>query len=140
MISWKKQMKVYDDNRQTLLSPEGCTSRLSLNIIKGVEYTGYYYCPFCLHKAKMIDFRIRKGDGYSKEMVLCPDCNNRMMIRSLANDMTIEEYAEWVFRYSLNGFWGKCPFEKFSGRLKALGWSYQFWERYKELKGDSAEA
>lgn len=132
-------MEAYHDNRQTELTDAGCKSRLGLNRVKGVDYTEGVYCPFCLYKSALIDFRVKKVDGWSNSMANCPDCNNNMRMESLTRNMTIVEYAKWVFDYSLNGFWNKCPFEKFTGRLKAYGWSYQFWEKYKEFKGDEPE-
>ena len=94
-------------------------------------------CPFCLHLGKIRDFRVPTKHGYSKKRAQCPECNNLMQIRSLTQAMSPEQYAQWVFDYSLSGFWQKCPFHKFADRLKRMGISYRFWAKYKQLKGEA---
>jgi len=95
-----------------------------------------YMCPFCLHTDYLKAFMIPKKKGWSVRMAQCPECGNKMRMKTLLAEWTPEQFAEWVYNYRLSGFWGKCPFEKFNKRLKDIGWSERFWRRYKELKGE----
>jgi len=58
-----------------------------------------------------------------------------MLERSLTQEMTVKEYALFVFFYSLSGFWKKVSFRQFNERLRALGIAHEFWQEYKKLKG-----
>jgi hypothetical protein len=63
-----------------------------------------------------------------------------LFIQSCSN----EEYAKWVFDYRLCGFFhkiksGNNSFEKWNKKMKELGISYEFWEKYKQLKGEFKE-
>ena len=98
-------------------------------------------CPFCLYQAKLSAFFISTKKGISQGKAQCPECKNGMLMKSLWNDMSASEYAQWVYNYSASGYWKKCPFQLWKARLKAIGWSQAFWGRYKELKGvDAAES
>jgi len=92
-------------------------------------------CPFCLHRAKLSSFFISTKKGISQGKAQCPECHNGMLMKSLWAQWTLQEYAEWVFKYAKMGFWQKCPFHAWKERLRAIGWSYEFWKRYRDLKG-----
>ncbi len=96
------------------------------------------FCPFCLYLDNLQKFFISNKDGISQGKAKCPDCQNGMMMKTLIKDMTTSQYADFVFGYVHSGFWKKCPFEKWSKRLRAAGMSREFWKRYKELKGEAA--
>lgn len=100
-----------------------------------VNFNTLVACPFCLYTAKLSAFLVTSKDGYQQGKAHCPDCNNNMMMKSLYNDWTAKEYAEWVFNYRRSGFWQKCPFATWKKRLHKMGWIHEFWIRYKDLKG-----
>lgn len=134
-----KRRKMEADKSQTMLD----FSHQSGAKVRGEEPTTSVYpittkfmCPFCLYIDNIYKFRVKTKEGYSEKRARCPDCDNLMQIRSLTKPMSIEEYAEWVFNYSLSGFWEKCPYKKFRERMWKLGWSRRFWKKYKELKGE----
>lgn len=125
--------------KQTILAPDretGCKPKEEEVVTQTVFLNPDLTCPFCLYVGKISKFRVKTKKGYSEKRFRCPDCGNMMQKKSLTRSMTVEEYAEWVFMYSLSGFWQKCPFNKFNSRLRALGISWRFWKRYKELKGE----
>jgi hypothetical protein len=93
-------------------------------------------CPFCLYQAKLSAFFISNKQGISQKKAHCPECNNGMEMSSLYNDWGSKEYAQWVYKYRVFGFWKKCPFEIWKKRLKQMGWSLDFWIMYKQLKGE----
>jgi hypothetical protein len=93
-------------------------------------------CPFCLHQDKLSAFFVSTTTGISQSKACCPECHNGMLMKSLYNDWGAKEYADWVFDYRKSGFWKKCPFDKWKKRLHDIGWSIEFWARYKQLKGD----
>ena len=94
-----------------------------------------YLCPFCLHEGPMSDYEFKTPKGKISKRKRCPECNNTMLERSLTQEMTVKEYALFVFFYSLSGFWKKVKFGQFCERLRKLGISYEFWQEYKKLKG-----
>jgi hypothetical protein len=64
-----------------------------------------------------------------------------MMLRNLVTmKWTPQKYAEWVFGYSLNGFWQKISFSSWKERLFEIGWSQPFWDKYKALKGEATKS
>lgn len=135
-INLRKQMKAWEDKAQAKFSQDGTlqVEKPAKTVVTSVE--GYLFCPFCLYRAKVSKFLVSTKKGISHSMAKCPSCNNGMRMRSLTMKSSIEGYAKWVFDYSLSGFWQKCPYKKWSERLKALGWSRRFWDEYKKLKGE----
>jgi len=128
-----------DDNRQMMLSP---TSTLGIKrreppiVVSGRIYTGPFFCPYCLDIGRLGEFRVQVKRGWSQKMAKCPECNQRMRMTTLTKDMTPEDYADWVFQMSFSGFWQRVDFYEWNRRLRLLGWSYRFWQRYKQLKGE----
>lgn len=97
-------------------------------------------CPFCLYVAKAIKFyQFLTKQKLDKRFGKCPDCGTLATWKSLYTiiKMKPEEFAKWVYEYRLSGFWKKCTFEKFKTRLYHTGLSFEFWEEYKKLKGES---
>jgi hypothetical protein len=69
----------------------------------------------------------------------CPLCGQGVHLRTLKlmSTCTAKQYAEWVWPYSKFGFWKLVqlvPFSTWKDRLKLMGWTQEFWDRYKELK------
>ena len=73
------------------------------------------------------------------EAFKCPNCSNFTRLKTLlfVKDCTNQEYAKWVFDYRLSGFFKKINFELWTKKMHKLGMSYEFWEKYKELKGEN---
>lgn len=97
-------------------------------------FVGDVMCPFCLHRAKISMFLKPTKKGFHKGLGLCRECQQQMQLKTLASEMTPEQFAEWVVEYPAGYFWKKCHFDIFNKRLKKIGWSYRFWGRYRELK------
>jgi len=132
-------MKAKDDKHQTRLapkSPRGCTEPMKFTMIPMADYEALYFCPFCLHTDKYTKFLISTPKGYHRGLGQCPECGNKMQLRTLLAEMTPEQYAEFAYPYSASGFWQKVPFEKWRERLYKMGWAHRFWGRYKQLKGE----
>lgn len=127
-----KKQYVLDAKRETAIKPRdaGITREMTFK-------TQVYFCPFCLFFGKLSDFEFKTLKGKISKRMRCPDCDNLMLMRTLIQKMTAEEYAEWVFWYSKSGFWSKCNFDKWSERLYKLGMLQRFWTKYKLLKGES---
>lgn len=51
--------------------------------------------------------------------------------------MTPEQFANFAYEYSCQGYWQKVPFAKFNHRLDNIGWSARFWNEYRKLKGEA---
>lgn len=93
-------------------------------------------CPFCLGLSEFRLFLVSTKAGISRSMGHCPLCDQGMQLRSLVHmdKSTAKEYAGWVFRY--RGFFKKIKFNEWKGRLKIMGWTQEFWDEYKRLKGE----
>jgi len=100
-----------------------------------IDEVNQYFFPFCLYIGYQKEFLMYKGDTLITYRVQCPDCGQTFNMKTLMSDMSIMEFADWVADYARQGFWQKCDFEKFNQRLKQLGWSYLFWERYRAVTG-----
>jgi len=139
MSKYKREDKVWRDRAQTQLAPDPIREQVihPKPAKKDVTtITGTFMCPFCLHLGPISEYLVSTKKGISQGKALCPECKQGMMMRSLTSEWTPEEFAEWVYPYTRSGFWQKCSFKKFNERLKRLGWSYPFWTRYKQLKGE----
>ena len=106
-----------------------------------VDVTQLVRCPFCLSQAKLQSFLISTKEGISSSKGQCSGCGRGMMLRNLVTmKWTPEKYAEWVFGYSLNGFWQKIQFSTWKERLAEIGWARQFWDKYKALKAEATSS
>lgn len=137
MVSWKEQMKVSDDKKQTILSPKGCSPNPNkyATYIDKHDFTSVVMCPFCLRKDFLHTFEHKSG------LYICSECGNKMMLNTLVKKMDVRDFARWVYEYRKNGFFQKVypDFKEWSKRLNDMGISYDFWEFYKELRGDVVE-
>ena len=136
---YDREYKARQDKLQAQLNPQ------SLSFIKKkpkpqeaviTTYEGEYYCPFCLHKDRMEKYLISTKKGYDRRLGLCPECKNKMMIKTLVTQMTPEQFAEFAYDYRMSGYWQKVPFSTFNKRLWELGIAERFWTRYRALKGE----
>ena len=96
-------------------------------------------CVFCLYTTKLQKFFKTDAKGRTIALVECPECHNKMRLKTLLTDMTPQEYAKFVYGYRLSGFWQKAPFATFTKRLREMGISNEFWSEYKKLKGEDTE-
>jgi len=132
MKSIKKQMILSGDSN-IIADSRGTGVTVAIELKSPI-----YYCPFCLYYGRIEQFEYRTPKGNVSKGVKCPECDNKMLRRSLTTPMNAEQYAEWVYNYRLSGFWRKVNFSKWKERLYKLGLAYKFWMRYRELKGDMA--
>jgi hypothetical protein len=129
-----------DDKHQARFSKDSSVAlvpRTKIKIFATLNVNMKVMCPFCLKQDKLQLFLISTKKGISQKMAKCPECRNGMRMESLTADMTPEQFAEWVFEYSGSGYWQKVKFHTFKDRLYKIGWARRFWDKYKELKGES---
>ncbi len=127
----KKQAKF--DKKSTMVAP----AKPVVETFTAKNCNELVMCPFCLHQAFLSSFFISNKKGISQGKAECPECHNTMLMKSLWQDMSPTQYAQWVFNYKSMGFWQKCPFAKWKDRLYAIGWGFEFWIEYKRLKKDA---
>lgn len=143
-MSYKKynrEQAAKDDKQQMMLNPKSPSfiqSKKKPEIQVTEIYTGTYMCPFCLHQDRIGAYLISTKKGYHKGLGHCPECNNQMQIKTLTADMTSEQFANFAFEYSTQGYWSKVKFKEFNDRLYKIGWLEQFWAEYKKLKGEDS--
>ena len=101
-------------------------------LISLINEQNYWICPFCLENSNKFIIE-------NKGLIKCPNCSNFMKLKTLLfiKDCSNFEYAQWVFDYRLSGFFKKINFELWIKKMHELGMSCEFWEKYKELKGES---
>lgn len=99
-------------------------------LIALINESNFWICPFCLETSNKFIIE-------NKGLIKCSNCSNFMRMKTLLfiKDCSNQEYAKWVYEYRLSGFFKKINFEKWTKKLKDLGIAYEFWEKYKELKG-----
>lgn len=136
-MDYKTTDKAERDKKQTILSLNGCSPNPHKYAIKEDEsdLDTIVLCPFCLNSNPLWKFDKIFG------LRTCPFCKNRMRQETLTKNMSIEEFAKWVFDYRLSGFFGKIypDFKTWNEKLYLLGMSHSFWEKYKQLRGDSKD-
>jgi hypothetical protein len=138
MGSYKIAEKMRYDKEQTQLTKKGCKSNPNNYAEKqyyDINFNKVVLCPFCLNYNEL--FKFIKNRGFFK----CPNCLNDMILITLIKEMSIEEFARWVYGYRLSGFWQKVyPNAKaWFKKLYDLGISKEFWNMYNRLKGESKD-
>lgn len=146
MVSWKEQQKMLEDSRQYQLNPDLTITKNKSFLIENkpkIEFDMVVLCPFCLMSYELDKFSLRKG------LRVCPNCGSKLKLSTLAEISDLDRFVEFVFHYRFSGFWSKicldvlenenrdARFREWNKRLRNLGLSLQFWEKYKNLKGDS---
>jgi len=108
-----------------------------------------YICPFCGYDGEFRLFLTVGKNGYSRKKFKCPDCNQIMKKETLIREMSVEEWAKWLYasvRVFSNhkqpelAFYNRISWEKLSTRLKFYGIANEFWESWKETKTFSTQA
>lgn len=151
-----RQQKAKEDIEQTKLA----ITINNIAIQKGIgkshdtNFNIYMYkkpliCPFCLNVDILEHFidkenkRYLKDGIFNKHLALCPNCGTHLTWKTLVNvlNMNPTQFADWVFVYATDGvFWKKIKnFKQWNNRLYEMGFSFIFWKRYKELKGEKQE-
>ena len=104
-----------------------------------INNSNFWMCPFCLETSNKFIIE-------NKGLIKCFNCLNGMRMKTLlfVKDCSNKEYAKWVYEYRLSGFFSKLnsgnnSFEKWNKKMKELGFSYEFWDEYKRLKGEDIE-
>lgn len=143
-LDWKTQQKMREDAKQFILNPDlSITENKSLSIIeKGdKKFNDVVLCPFCLNSNELGNFYFRKG------FRVCPNCSANLKLSTLSEITNLDKFVKFVFNYRFNGFWSKIcldvkpitsetRFKTWNNRLYLLGLSFDFWEKYKNLRGD----
>ena len=95
-------------------------------------------CPYCLHISTLDKFsRIAKSGELMKKLQ-CPRCGAEMRLKTafLFDRLGPKEYSEWFWEQVLT--WGhkrRFDVDNVKAVIKELGFSYVFWEAYREVKG-----
>jgi len=95
-------------------------------------------CPFCAFKGKVREFGTKKSaksESYSTKMFRCPDCGEGMRRKTLLKDITVSEWARWLYTdVIMFGGYNRISFPKLLERLKEYGWAREFWEAWRAIK------
>ena len=138
MVTKRALIRAERDKAQTIINPKSkaIVEPRRAGVTTVYDYVDTTYCcPFCLHEGHLAAFEFKTPKGKISAMAMCPECKYKMRKKTLTESMTPEEYAHFVFFYAQSGFWRKVNFKQFNERLRKLGISYEFWKKYKELKG-----
>src|SRR3972149_1924676 len=139
---WLRQEKAHDDKHQATFGASSQLLPTDAQTMKA-QFTDktdqQVMCPFCLYQDQLLAFLINRKKGYDRRLGMCPECKAKSMIRTLTEDITPEQYADFAYSYKGYGFWQKVKFETWKERLWAIGWAGRFWERYKQLKGENQQ-
>jgi transcription elongation factor Elf1 len=131
--SYCEKCEVRKAMKQQMLVPEPPDKTQTVSI----EYTTKIFaCPFCLYRGDITKFYVRIKKGVSDKQFKCPDCGEIMRRDTLTKDMSIEQYAQWM--YDTRG-WERVKFAVWKQRLKDYGWSWRFWNEYKKHKAEMSE-
>lgn len=143
----KIQVQLKEDRHQTLFSTNPAEIiqenkyKYAKITEKGIDPFRNTTCPFCLSYVRLRLFLISNKKGYDRGLGKCPECGQKMKLKTLVMMETCEpeEYAKFVFEYRRSGFWQKIKFASWKDRLKIMKWTKRFWDEYKRLRGDSPD-
>lgn len=106
--------------------------------MEGPIFNTEVICPFCAFRGRVLEFRTKKSErskGYSIRMFKCPDCGQKMRRETLLNEMTVSQWARWLYsNVIMYGGYHRISFPKLMERLKGYGWAREFWEAWKAIK------
>ena len=140
---FKHQEKASYDKQQFTFSSSGGIkpnpSKVAVVELPKVDFTKNVTCPICLSWTSLNRFLISTKKGYDKGTGKCPECGFKVKMKTLfgLSKWTPEEYAEFVIKYPSGAFFAKVqkvPFNTWKDRLRLMGWSTPFWNRYNSLK------
>jgi transcription elongation factor Elf1 len=136
---YKRQERARYDKAQTVLTEEGPAPNPRNYARKAqalVDPAKKVTCPFCLGLDEFRLFLVSTKKGVSRALGKCPMCGKGLKLRTLVEMVKWgpREYAEFVAPYASDGFWQKVPWDVWKDRLKIMGWTQPFWDRYHELR------
>lgn len=130
------------DKEQTVLTENGISPNPNSFAEKKLRFDSeqIFICPFCLKTSKFSNFFIKAKNCY---MAKCPNCKQEVRFKTLFTmlGMTGKEFADFVYPYTKMSFWKKVypDFKTWNNILSELGLAEDFWNRYKDLRGDNEE-
>ena len=130
--------KRFAGGQRKLTNPEVVALTEFKEELGGPLFNEEVVCPFCAFKARVIQFRTKKSEksaSYSTKMFECPDCRQNMRRATLLRDMTVSEWARWLyFDIIMYHGYDRISFPKLLQRLKEYGWANEFWSAWKAAK------
>jgi hypothetical protein len=144
---YQREEKARYDKEQIILSENGFipNQRNYAVVSPQMKADMFLICPFCLTIHQLHKFILK---AENKFMAKCPECKQQVQFKTLLNmiNWSGSEFADFVFPYAKQGFFHKVypDFKEWSKRLSELtqtneengNFAQDFWDRYKELKGD----
>jgi len=140
--NYLRREKAKDDKAQMVLCFSGIKPNPNVVVIAHntlLPLDKEVTCPFCLGLSEFRKFLVSTKQGISRSMGNCPLCKQEMYLKTLfgMSQSDAKKYAKWVFNYK--GFWKKIKFKQWKDRLWLMGWTNDFWNEYKALKGQREE-
>jgi hypothetical protein len=136
MNKWEREHASKVDMQQ-LIFEHGAVKQKPPRQIVTVEVNNQIAtCPFCLHQSESSRFIISLKSGFHKKLGKCPECGNLALWLTLHRRWKVKDFALWVYHYSCEGFWQKCRWKQFNGRLRLIGQFDNFWNAYRQFRGD----
>lgn len=133
---WERDMNSRADQQQLIFIDGRVTRKPPKPVVQVAVDSRMATCPFCLHQSSTDKFAVSCKKGFNKRLGKCPECKNQSMWMTLHRKWKIKEFALFVYNYSREGFWSKCKYPAFNGRLRLIGQLDNFWNEYRRLKGD----
>jgi hypothetical protein len=100
-----------------------------------IQYSeGVALCPFCMFGGDSGKFAVSVKGGFHKRLGKCPRCGVISQWTTLKRRWTVQAFAEWCYKYSVEGFWKKVKWDDFTAGLRARGLLDAFWDIYHDLK------
>jgi len=112
------------------------------------KFNTIYTCPFCAYNGELRLYSVYGKKGYKKNVFKCPDCGQIMRKETLTREISVKEWASWLYssirifndhRHPELSFYNRISWEKLSTRLKFYGLASEFWDSWKETKELSRE-
>jgi len=132
--------KLKRDIQQSKFGSEGKIEKPNISVGREkIDLRTMVYCPFCLYRNRLSKFLMSGDKGISNYKAKCPECQQTMLFRTIANmchmnEKKIEAYAKWVADYAKQGFWKKCKYEIWKERLQKYDMAIPFWRGYKKYR------
>ena len=142
---YRREEKVKLDKAQCVFSPNVTGSvgilpnpgRLAIKTDSFCDTAKKVTCPFCLSMETLGKFLVSTKKGISRRLGKCPICGKGVMLKTLMNMIKWGpvEYANFVYGYRTMGFWDKIDRNDWKRHLKIMGWTEEFWNQYKKMRG-----
>ena len=94
-----------------------------------------YSCPYCMLTGTIDKFQTKIKSGFSEKMFRCSRCKQGMRRKTLMNDMSPTEYAQWLYaQVALYDGYHRVSWKELLAGLKKHGIANEFWTAWKEAK------